>query len=756
MTKRFYYKKYNKSKKRNRIKNNKTITKFKQNNQKTIKKQYKGGGYEEMIIARNEHIKKIEQFRRNFTNIINQIKINASNNNFKTQKNLLIQLFNENNTLINTLIPVTVNGDPVDKFTYKIEQTPIYNFVSPIIVIFDKLTNLISIEKIKELLNIYYKKSGNFNNLSIKYNVTPIIHETNKKRVNHIKMLLDNSNEFSIKLHDLSKEVVEKINELFLIDENNRIQLKAEADAKIAADTKIIADALAKSVEDAKILADKAIADKIIADKAISDKAISDKAIADKAIADKSIADKAIADKVISDKLKADKLKADKVKADKAKEIALLKIAEQSAKKAKKAKEAQALLKEKEQAQILAKKVEEEKLEKEAQILAEKQAAVESKLLADNLAQLNYNIKLPTNDNGYDNITIPEFWKPLFNNGTDLINIKNKFDELYLHDKMINKPNQVFKICDILETIVPGYFTRSALEHLMTIKTLVNMNILNCFTTLFSGIISYRLINTNQDYIFIFKGGRALQLSLIGIQNITKYLSEDTDLLIIPNLEKHTEYNLEKMKLLSGHIGYLIKWMIPQDIKVIVSLPNTLKNTNPSITKLIYEEEQIIKNPKYKYIFKPFSDIGFGTFDEDLIKYFTNFNTFKFNLESFNDTALFKIQTIDDMLKEKIYLITRYLKFKNILNKGEKITDPKYNTLTIEFCDKLIFKFQRAIVKLVESLIVNNILLPENNIETKRAMSIQLLNNIMNDISIPISDQSLIINGIYPSNTTTL
>lgn len=45
----------------------------------------------------------------------------------------------------------------------------------------------------------------------------------------------------------------------------------------------------------------------------------------------------------------------------------------------------------------------------------------------------------------------------------------------------------------------------------------------------------YRLYETKQDYLFIFKGGRALQLSLVDISGIGKYGSEDTDILIIPN-----------------------------------------------------------------------------------------------------------------------------------------------------------------------------------------------------------------------------
>jgi hypothetical protein len=49
------------------------------------------------------------------------------------------------------------------------------------------------------------------------------------------------------------------------------------------------------------------------------------------------------------------------------------------------------------------------------------------------------------------------------------------------------------------------------------------------------GIITYRLFDNKEDYLILFKGGRALQLSLNDIPNVTKYFSEDTDVLIIPN-----------------------------------------------------------------------------------------------------------------------------------------------------------------------------------------------------------------------------
>lgn len=319
---------------------------------------------------------------------------------------------------------------------------------------------------------------------------------------------------------------------------------------------------------------------------------------------------------------------------------------------------------------------------------------------------------LPDNESGYDRSVVPEFWKPIFNDGEDLLQIREKFMEIYALDKYIDDNRKRIKICDILETIVPGYFTKQTLDYRETAKTLINVNILNCFITLFYGIILQRLFETKQDYLFIYKGGRALQLSLVGITDVGKYFSEDTDILIIPNKLEEGVYNLLKMENLSEHIAYLIKWMIPEEINIIVSLPTNPKNTNKEITKLLYNDDRL---------FKPLSDIGFGDINEDIRKYFDNLSYSPFyikelepnqststppNISSYNPKAniLFINPTLDDMLSEKLFYYAKYLKLKNLLNKNEPIPK-KYSNLTKEDCDYLLYKFKRAILKLVEAII---------------------------------------------------
>jgi hypothetical protein len=222
------------------------------------------------------------------------------------------------------------------------------------------------------------------------------------------------------------------------------------------------------------------------------------------------------------------------------------------------------------------------------------------------------------------------------------------------------------------------------------------VNILNCFITLFYGIILNRLYETKQDYLFIFKGGRALQLSLVGIENIEKYFSEDTDILIIPNPHEGDKYDIIKMENLSEHIAYLIKWMIPEEINVIVTLPTNPKNVNKHITKLLYND---------KKIFKALSDIGFEEINQDIRKYFDYPSYSPIYIGSFEIIALFITPKLDDILSEKLFYYAKYFKLKDLLEKKQQIN---YSILTIEECDYLLFKFKRAILKLVEAIIIRD------------------------------------------------
>jgi hypothetical protein len=191
-------------------------------------------------------------------------------------------------------------------------------------------------------------------------------------------------------------------------------------------------------------------------------------------------------------------------------------------------------------------------------------------------------------------------------------------------------------------------------------------------------------------------------LSLSDIKNVGKYFSEDADILIVPNKSTASVYDLEKMRNLAGHLAYLIKWFIPSDINIVVSLPDNPNNTNKEITKLLYNDNRL---------YKALSDIGFGKLSDIVAKYFENPNYFVFYVDDFESNSLFIVPTIKDMLTEKLFFYMRYSLLFALLNSTDKNKPqpPKgYENITAQECSNFMFKFNRAIKHLVSSLIVKD------------------------------------------------
>jgi hypothetical protein len=283
---------------------------------------------------------------------------------------------------------------------------------------------------------------------------------------------------------------------------------------------------------------------------------------------------------------------------------------------------------------------------------------------------------------------------------------------LYEVDKYTDDNFKRFKVCDLLEKLFPGYRVKESLSEGEMPKTLVTVNVLNCIITLLYGIISYRLYEFKQDYLLLFKGGRALQLSLNDIPNLTKYFSEDADILIIPNNSIQSEHNFEKMQILSSHIAYLIKWFIPEEINIVVSLPSNPKNTNKEITKVLYND-----GPLYKAL----SDIGFGEIDEDIRMYFDNPSYSQFYLDHFETITLFITPIMNDILNEKLYIYSKYSNMKHKLDNDEPITEEGYEGLTKSVCGFYMYKFNRAIKQIVNSILKRDYVNVSEN-ETKLIM----------------------------------
>jgi len=507
---------------------------------KTRKNKYGGDPTRQEIVD-------TESRKTRFINYFKDLIIQITKRNKIPQAVIsIISSFNNNDNMINTLIPISETGKPIDLKTSK--NQPV-DFVSPIIVIFDNLTGIVTDKQLLGLLNAYFTNGGNFNNPSSMLKITPLENEVNKRRIDNVRILLDKSNPFHVIEDGLSEETKTNLAEL---------------------------------------------------------------------------------------------------------------------------------------------------IPNEQQIVSEPQPQPQSQPVIT-LPKLTLPYPLPTdNESGYDRSVAPEFWKPLFDDGQDLMLLRETFMGIYESDKYTIDSKKNFIICELLEKLFPGYLTKYTLSHNESPKTLVTVNVLNCLITLLYGILTYRLYENKQDYLILFKGGRALQLSLNDIPNVTKYFSEDTDVQIIPNKFQGGVYDLEKMKNLSSHIAYLVKWFIPPEVNIIITLPTELENQSKEITKIMYNDDRI---------YKALSDIAFGDMKEDIKKYFENPLYFPFYLDNFETITLFITPTLDDIIVEKLYYYSKYSNARNKLQKGEKIAEKGYENLTVSECDYYMYKFIKAIKHIVNSIL---------------------------------------------------
>jgi hypothetical protein len=503
----------------------------------TRKMKYGGDSNPEIV----EKQARKNRFRNNFKDLIIQI---TNKKNIDKAINAIMTNFN-NNSMINTLIPVSVSGKPLDIKTYT-KKNPVVDFVSPVTVIFDNLTGIVRETDFIKLLNAYYINGGNVNLMSSRFKITPFQNELNKRRVDNVKLLLNQSNPFHIIEDGLDEDTRRKLAEL------------------IPNEQKIVSEIAPNTVP-----------------------------------------------------------------------------------------------------------------------------------TPEPSMHLTIPYPLPqNNDVGYDRSVAPEFWKPIFQGGEELMELRNTFMNIYETDKYTENTMKQFEICNLLEKLFPGYLTKYTLSNGETAKTLVTVNIVNCIITLLYGILTYKLYECKQEYIILFKGGRALQLSLNDIPNITKYFSEDTDILIIPNKTINSEYDFDKMKNLSEHIAYLVKWFIPKDINIVVSLSSN--NKNKEITKVLYNDDKL---------YKSLSDIAFGDMTEDIKRYFDNPSYSPFYLDKFDTNMLFITPIIEDILSEKLYFYTKYSSMKHQLKNGVKITEKGYEDITPEICDFYMYKFYKSIKQIVDSLL---------------------------------------------------
>lgn len=318
--------------------------------------------------------------------------------------------------------------------------------------------------------------------------------------------------------------------------------------------------------------------------------------------------------------------------------------------------------------------------------------------------------------------TTQSFWEPLFQ-ANELIELKTKFDSLIKTDIDL-KHDKLCGLCEMVQTIIPSFSVRLQLqrekkdENDMKEKTvfdqpddLRNMNIILCSTILLLGFIAKKL--EKQDYTFMFKGGKSVQLAFAYAKNGNKYKSEDIDILIIPN-KQNVAYNSDKAKALALNISYLIRWCLNTNFEK--NLDSQIMESNPTVVKFAYQG--FLRDGKPIGNKTALADIDFSDIPEVNKPFYTNkikmFYAAKKPVKIVDDEAfsddgkpyfgedmLFYFQSMEQQIYEKLYYYLLYTKYKEQLLERRSIEDKEYEKITVSTCNYYLAKFKRSLLALL-------------------------------------------------------
>jgi hypothetical protein len=324
----------------------------------------------------------------------------------------------------------------------------------------------------------------------------------------------------------------------------------------------------------------------------------------------------------------------------------------------------------------------------------------------------------------------PDFWKPIFQENEMTI-LRQKIMEMINIDVNIplikKNPQSSYKeieniwgVCQINQALIPTYFVQTINEMYSVFDSWLmdteddfsNYNIILCAALIIFGVISYKM--REQDYEFIIKGGKAIQLVLSNIPQPDIYKTEDIDLLIVPKLGM--ERDDLSIKNLAANLACLMKWFLNRsDIKLNISIqsPDSSRpDTNQYIYKLSYlktitkkffskKENKLVETNDYK----PFADIDFKNLAEPIGAFFENVVNYPFFIPELNTHVLFTCPDIESILNEKIYFYIKYIGFLEILKTRNPITEIGYTKLDIKECYRILDKFKRAILAINKGIL---------------------------------------------------
>jgi hypothetical protein len=342
-------------------------------------------------------------------------------------------------------------------------------------------------------------------------------------------------------------------------------------------------------------------------------------------------------------------------------------------------------------------------------------------------AKLIISSELPSE---YNEDIEPDFWKPIFQENEMTI-LRQKIMEMINIDVNIplikKNPQSSYKeieniwgVCQINQALIPSYFVQTINEMYSVFDSWLmdteddfsNYNIILCAALIVFGVISYKM--REQDYEFIIKGGKAIQLVLSNIPQPDIYKTEDIDLLIVPKLG--VQRDDLSIKSLAANLACLMKWFLNRtDIKLNISIqsPDSSKpDTNQYIYKLSYlktitkkffskKENKLVETNDYK----PFADIDFKNLAEPVGAFFENVVNYPFFIPELNTHVLFTCPDIESIINEKIYFYIKYIGFLEILKTRNPITEIGYTKLDIRECYRILDKFKRSILAINKGIL---------------------------------------------------
>ena len=361
--------------------------------------------------------------------------------------------------------------------------------------------------------------------------------------------------------------------------------------------------------------------------------------------------------------------------------------------------------------------------------------------LQEPVIKLAIHFPLPDVNTGYNPEVEPDFWKPIFKE-TSLMDLREKIRRWLSKDTLNEVSSRLtnkqvgWKTCQLVEGIFPTYYTKQNPDYGIGPQDFVNINAILCMTLIILGIVSRKM--EGQDYNFIFKGGKAVQFVLSEIQNASKYISDDIDILITGN-----EYNSVNMKNLAAHIGYLIQWFFAGNYNISLELPNAnLNNIGKEIVKVSYKNSA--------NMFTALADIGFNKTNTNVEKYFIHPQEFKINMKRLKEELLFRCPNIDALLNEKLYYYLKFIELRGILKQGLPIHESGYEDTTINNLNFYMIKFKRSIKAIVDGLVLQNF----GTVEADKLKENEefLLKEVLRDFTSNNEYKQELIDGVTDSN----